>query len=534
MFQNGKIRYYSYDINACGNGTILRAFIRGKTKMTIYENIMRLTSYALTCALIKEEDVIYTQNKLLELFALDGFETPVAPELPAVKTEDLESILQEMLDYAAEKKLFDDQGIVSRDLFDTKIMGLLVPPPSVAISTFKKLYAESAEKATDWFYKFSRDTDYIRRYRIIKDVKWQTSTEYGDLDITINLSKPEKDPKAIAAARNAKQGGYPACLLCKENEGYAGRMNHAARQNHRIIPITLNGEKWYFQYSPYVYYNEHCIILSAEHVPMKIDRNTFVRLLDFVTQFPHYTLGSNADIPIVGGSILTHNHFQGGRYIFPMAKAPVETKFSLPGFKNVEAGIVKWPMSLIRIDSEDKNALIEAASHILDKWRAYTDKDAFVFAETDGEPHNTITPIARRRGDMYELDLVLRNNITTEEHPLGVYHPHANLHHIKKENIGLIEVMGLAVLPSRLKNELSLLKDAMLAGNDIRKDDLLSKHADWAVEIRKTHPDFNAANADAILKEETGIVFSHVLEDAGVYKRTAEGKAAFMRFIATL
>ncbi len=501
--------------------------------MTIYQNIMRLTSYALTCALIKEEDVIYTQNKLLELFALDGFETPVAPELPAVKTEDLESILQEMLDYAAEKELFDDQGIVSRDLFDTKIMGLLVPPPSTVIETFNKLYEKSAEKATDWFYKFSRDTDYIRRYRIVKDVKWQTSTEYGDLDITINLSKPEKDPKAIAAARNAKQGGYPACLLCKENEGYAGRLNHAARQNHRIIPITLNGENWYFQYSPYVYYNEHCIILSAEHVPMKIDRDTFVRLLDFITQFPHYTLGSNADIPIVGGSILTHNHFQGGRYTFPMAKAPVETEFSLPGF-GVKAGIVKWPMSLIRIDSANRDELTEAAAHILEKWRSYTDKDAFIFAETDGEPHNTITPIARRRGDLYELDLVLRNNITTEEHPLGVYHPHANLHHIKKENIGLIEVMGLAVLPSRLKNELSLLKDAMLAGNDIRKDELLSKHADWADEIRKAHPDFCAANADAILKEETGIVFSHVLEDAGVYKRTADGKAAFMRFIATL
>ncbi len=522
------------DNNACGSGTILYAFYQGKTKMTIYENIMRLTSYALTCALIKKEDVIYTQNKLLELFALDGFETPVAPELPAVKTDDLESILQEMLDYAAEKKLFDDQGIISRDLFDTKIMGLLVPPPSTIIETFNKLFEESAEKATDWFYKLSRDTDYIRRYRIVKDVKWQTATEYGDLDITINLSKPEKDPKAIAAARNAKQGGYPACLLCKENEGYAGRLNHAARQNHRIIPLTLNGENWYLQYSPYVYYNEHCIVLSAEHVPMKIDRNTFVRLLDFVTQFPHYTLGSNADIPIVGGSILTHNHFQGGRYVFPMAKAPVETEFSLPGFSGVKAGIVKWPMSLIRIDSANRDELTEAATHILEKWRSYTDKDAFIFAETDGEIHNTITPIARRNGDLYELDLVLRNNITTDEHPLGVYHPHANLHHIKKENIGLIEVMGLAVLPSRLKKELALLKDAMLAGNDISKDETLSKHAEWAAEILRTHPDFTASNAEEILKQETGLVFSKVLEDAGVYKHTAEGKAAFMRFVKTL
>lgn len=502
--------------------------------MTIYENIGRITSYALNCGLIKKEDVIYTENRLLELFKLDGFETPEAAQLPSVKTEELETILKEMLDYAAEKKLFEDLGTVSRDLFDTKIMGLLVPPPSVAIETFKNLYEKSAEKATDWFYKFSCDTDYIRRYRIIKDMKWQTSTQYGDLDITINLSKPEKDPKAIAAARNAKQGGYPACLLCKENEGYAGRMNHAARQNHRIMPITLNGESWFFQYSPYVYYNEHCIILSGEHIPMKIDRNTFVRLLDFVTQFPHYTLGSNADIPIVGGSILTHNHFQGGRYTFPMAKAPVETEFTLPGFKNVKAGIVKWPMSLIRIDSTDKEELTKAADHILKKWRSYTDKEAFILAETDGEPHNTITPIARRKGDLYELDLVLRNNITTEEHPLGVYHPHANLHHIKKENIGLIEVMGLAVLPSRLKKELSLLQEAMLAGADISKDELLSKHADWAQEILKKHTDFNGKNAEAILKEETGLVFSHVLEDAGVYKRTEEGKAAFMRFVETL
>lgn len=503
--------------------------------MTIYQNINRLVSYALKNSLITKEDIIYTQNRLLELFRLDGFETPGFDELPEVKTEDLENILSELLDYAAKNGIFEDTGIVSRDLFDTKIMGQLVPPPSDVIDIFHTLYnEESAKAATDWYYKFSCDTDYIRRYRVCKDLKWKTSTEYGDLDITINLSKPEKDPKAIAAARNAKQSGYPACLLCKENEGYAGRMNHAARQNHRIIPLELNGEKWYLQYSPYVYYNEHCIVFDANHVPMKIDRNTFARLLDFVTQFPHYTLGSNADLPIVGGSILTHNHFQGGNYEFPMAKAPVESEFKLKKFPGVKAGIVKWPMSVIRLDCKNAETLVEAADHILTAWRAYTDKDAFIFAQTDGEIHNTITPIARRRGDLFELDLVLRNNITTEEHPLGVFHPHAELHHIKKENIGLIEVMGLAVLPSRLKKELADLADAMLNGLDLTKDEVLSKHEPWAKEVLSRHPDFNKSNAEEILRQETGLVFSKVLEDAGVYKRTKEGKDAFLRFIDRL
>lgn len=496
--------------------------------MTIYENILRLTSYALNNSLICKEDVIYTENKLLELFRLDGFEEPLANQLPQVKTEELENILQEMLDYAAQNKIFDDTGIVSRDLFDTKIMGQLVPPPSDVQDIFNALYQEAGpQAATDWYYKFSQDTDYIRRYRVCKDLKWKSKTEYGDLDITINLSKPEKDPKAIAAARNAKQSTYPACLLCKENEGYAGRLNHAARQNHRIIPLKLNGEDWYLQYSPYVYYNEHCIVFDSKHEPMKILKESFIRLIDFIKLFPHYTIGSNADIPIVGGSILTHNHFQGGKYTFPMALAPVEDEFKMNKFPHVQAGIVKWPMSVIRITSKDSKELIEAADHILQAWRNYTDKDAYIFAQSDGEIHNTITPIARMNKDKFELDLVLRNNITTPEHPLGLYHPHANLHHIKKENIGLIEVMGLAVLPSRLKKELADLEIALKENKDIRKDEVLSKHADWVDEIKTKHSvlDENA------LKEEVGIVFSKVLEDAGVYKRNPEGKNAFQRFV---
>ncbi len=501
--------------------------------MDIFSNIKRLTSYALNTSLITEDDVIYTQNRLLELFALDGFEDGTDIEaLPETKTEELENILSEMLDYAAKNKLFDDTGIVSRDLFDTKIMGLLVPPPSDVREIFNTLKTDvSSKAATDWYYKFSCDTDYIRRYRICKDIKWKTPTEYGDIDITINLSKPEKDPKAIAAAGKAKQSGYPACLLCKENEGYAGRLNHAARQNHRVIPLQLNGEKWYFQYSPYVYYNEHCIVFSANHTPMKISTETFIRLLDFVKQFPHYTIGSNADIPIVGGSILSHNHFQGGNYEFPMAKAPVEKSIRLKMYPNVKCGIVNWPMSVIRLTSKFDEDLVRAASHILEGWRNYTDEEAFIFAQTDGVIHNTITPIARRRNKMYELDLVLRNNITTEEHPLGVFHPHAELHHIKKENIGLIEVMGLAVLPGRLKKELADLQNAMCGHKDISKDEVLAKHASWAQDILNRHTDFNETNAEEILRSETGLVFKKVLEDAGVFKRTAEGKKQFLRFI---
>ena len=413
-------------------------------------------------------------------------------------------------------------------------MGLLVARPSEVIRKFNELYEKSPKEATDFYYKMSQDTDYIRRYRIKKDKKWIAATEYGDLDITINLSKPEKDPKAIAAAKNAKQSGYPKCLLCMENEGYAGRLNHPARQNHRIIPVTIQDKKWGFQYSPYVYYNEHCIVFNSEHIPMKIEHDTFCKLFDFVKQFPHYFVGSNADLPIVGGSILSHDHFQGGHYEFAMAKAPVEKEFVIKGFEDVKAGIVKWPMSVIRISGKDTERLIALADKILENWRGYTDEDAFIYAVTDGEPHNTITPIARKRGEEFELDLVLRNNITTEEHPLGVYHPHAKLHHIKKENIGLIEVMGLAVLPARLKGEMEELEKAILEGKNLREDEVLEKHADWVDEFLLNYADVNSENITEIIQKEIGIVFMQVLEDAGVYKRTEEGRKAFERFINSL
>ena len=448
--------------------------------------------------------------------------------------EDLEAILSAMLDYAFEAGLMEENSVAYRDLFDTKIMSVLLPRPSEVIRKFRELYKEDPGKATDYYYKFSCDTDYIRRYRIKKDRKWIAKTEYGDLDITINLSKPEKDPKAIAAAKNAKQTAYPKCQLCMENEGYAGRLNHPARQNHRIIPVTIQGSDWGFQYSPYVYYNEHCIVFNGQHVPMKIEHNTFCKLFDFVKQFPHYFVGSNADLPIVGGSILSHDHFQGGNYEFAMAKAPVERSFTVKGFEDVRAGVVKWPMSVIRLSAADTDRIIALADVILNKWRSYSDEAAFIFAQTDGEPHNTITPIARKRGENYELDLVLRNNITTEEHPLGVYHPHAKLHHIKKENIGLIEVMGLAVLPARLKGEMEQLKAAMLAGKDLRSDEVLEKHADWVDEFSAKYDKIDNSNIDAIVEKEIGLVFMQVLEDAGVYKRTSEGQEAFDRFIGSL
>ena len=502
--------------------------------MTVFENINRLVSYGLKTGLIGSDDVIFTKNMLLMTLSLDGFESAEQAEsLPDVSVGDLEGILKELLDYAVEKGLCEN-GVVYRDLFDTKLMGCLVPRPSEVIATFNALYQKSAKEATDYFYTLSQNTDYIRRYRVCKDLKWKTATKYGELDITINLSKPEKDPKAIAAAKSMKQGGYPMCLLCKENVGYAGRVNHAARENHRIIPISLAGEDWGFQYSPYVYYNEHCIVFSMKHTPMLICKKTFERLLDFVTLFPHYTLGSNADLPIVGGSILTHDHFQGGAYEFPMARAKVEKSVTIKGFEDVSAGIVEWPLSVLRISSVDKNRLVALADHVLSVWRGYSDENAFIFAETDGEKHNTITPIARRRGEKYELDLVLRNNITTAEHPLGVYHPHAELHHIKKENIGLIEVMGLAVLPSRLKAELSDLADAIIAGRDISGDAVLSKHAPWVKEILGKYSDITKDSVDEILRTETGLVFARVLEDAGVYKCTESGRQAFGRFIDSL
>lgn len=493
----------------------------------IYESIKKLVTYGLESQLIAPSDRVYATNRLLEILCLDEYDEP-SEEYENV---DLESTLAELLDYACENGLCEN-SVVYRDLFDTKLMGALTPRPSEVELEFFTLYDRSPKEATDYFYKFSQDTDYIRRYRIKKDVRWLAPTQYGELDITINLSKPEKDPKAIAAAKNAKQSGYPKCLLCYENVGYAGRVNSPARQNHRIIPVKIDGQDWGFQYSPYVYYNEHCILFNKKHTPMVIDKSAFNKLFDFIEQFPHYIIGSNADLPIVGGSILSHEHFQGGSYDFPMAKAPVEQPLVFKGFENVRAGIVKWAMSVIRLNSPDRNAIVDLADKILTCWRGYTDESAFIFAQTDGEPHNTITPIARKRGECFELDLVLRNNITTDEHPLGVYHPHAELHHIKKENIGLIEVMGLAVLPARLKTEMESLAQYLVqnGADGLENDEVLAKHADWAKELCQKYK-FTAENAQEILKKEIGIVFSKVLEHAGVYKRDENGKAAFERFI---
>lgn len=516
----------------------------------IQNNILELTQYALDAGLIQSADKVYTINRLMELFEVDELEEATIHNTVQEKKGsaealgcELEEILKKMLDYAAEQGLIQENTITYRDLFDTKIMSVLMPRPSEVQEKFYRLYEnEGAEAATDYYYKLSGDSNYIRRARVAKDMKWTTDTEFGTLDITINLSKPEKDPKAIAAAKLAKQSGYPKCLLCKENEGYAGRINHPARQNHRIIPVTINNSDWFFQYSPYVYYNEHCIVFNSEHTPMKIEKATFGKLLDFVEQFPHYFVGSNADLPIVGGSILSHDHFQGGHYEFAMAKAPLEKEIVFAGFEDVTAGIVNWPMSVIRLSSVEKDRLIALADKILQAWRGYTDEDAFVFAETEGEPHNTITPIARKRGENYELDLVLRNNITTEEHPLGVYHPHANLHHIKKENIGLIEVMGLAVLPARLKAEMEALEQMYVvreavkvngekAKPECRDNELTSKHADWMQEVMERHPAMTVDTVHEILLEEIGQVFKQVLVDAGVYKCTEEGRKAFERFI---
>ena len=489
--------------------------------MNVNVYITALVNYGLSKNLFEPCDKTFMINRILEVLKLDSFE-------PAeIRSMSLEEILQGLLDDAVARGVCADD-ITGRDLFDTKLMGLLTPPPREVRSKFAALYEKSPEEATEWYYRFSQDTDYIRRYRVQKDMRWKTSTEYGNLDITINLSKPEKDPKAIAAAKAAPQSDYPTCLLCPENEGYAGRINHPARQNHRIIPVELGGEDWNLQYSPYVYYTEHCIVFSSKHSPMVINESTFRKLLDFVTKFPHYFIGSNADLPIVGGSILTHEHFQGGHFSFPMERAPIEKKIVFTGYEDVTAGIVKWPMSVLRLTCNDKDQLCHLANKILLCWRKYTDKNAFIFAKTDGEPHNTITPIARRRGDAYELDLVLRNNITTEEHPLGVYHPHAELHHIKKENIGLIEVMGLAVLPARLKQELAGIEEAILCGTPLMGE--LEKHEAWVNELLQKQM-FTPENTASILKMEVGKVFAQVLEHAGVYKRTAEGTTAFLRFV---
>ena len=489
--------------------------------------IAALADYGVRTGLIEQADRTWAINGLLQVLELQEYIEPEEHlELP------LEEILQKLLDFSVQRRVIQGD-ITSRDLFDTKLMGVLTPRPSQVIGAFRERYARSPKEATDWYYQLSQDTDYIRRYRIAKDVKWTAPTAYGDLDITINLSKPEKDPKAIAAAKAAPQSGYPKCQLCRENEGYAGRMNHPARENHRIIPVTIDGKDWFLQYSPYVYYNEHCIVFNSVHTPMKIEQATFRKLLDFVKRFPHYFVGSNADLPIVGGSILSHDHFQGGHYTFAMEKAPIEGSVSFPAFGDVEAGIVKWPMSVIRLRCADDSRLVELGGKILAAWRGCTDENAFIFAETDGEPHNTITPIARMREGQFELDLVLRNNITTAQYPMGVYHPHPELHHIKKENIGLIEVMGLAVLPARLKGELSRLAEVLVAGGDPAADAELEKHAPWAEELKKQYT-FTAENAMDILQAEVGKVFAQVLEHAGVYKCTPEGRGAFLRFIESV
>ena len=492
----------------------------------IDKEVSQLAAYALRTGLIEENEYIWAVNTILDTLRLDSFTDP-GQEWGELE---LAPILERLLDDAYQRGVLSENSVVYRDLFDTELMGRLTPRPAQVIAKFRSLYRESPRTATDWFYAFSQDTNYIRRDRTARDMQWKADTIYGQLDITINLSKPEKDPKAIAAARDLPASSYPRCQLCAENEGYAGRVNHPARQNHRMIPITINGSPWFLQYSPYVYYNEHCICLNSVHTPMKIDRACFAKLLDFVRQFPHYFVGSNADLPIVGGSILAHDHFQGGRYTFAMERAPVETPFTFPGYEDVEAGIVKWPMSVVRISCKDAGRLVDLADRILASWRGYTDEKAVIYAETDGTPHNTITPIARRRGERYELDLVLRNNLTTEEFPLGLYHPHQELHHIKKENIGLIEVMGLAVLPARLKAELAAVADKLADGGDLRADPLTATHADWAEAFAPRYA-ITRENAMEIVKKETGLVFAQVLECAGVYKRTPEGQAAFLRFL---
>jgi UDPglucose--hexose-1-phosphate uridylyltransferase len=492
--------------------------------------ISQLVEYAVRKGWIQDSDRIWAANRILEALHLNGFEGLVkVEELPPIQ-----EILDALCAVAYENWVIEGNTPAYTDLFDTKLMGLITPRPSEIARSFYDRMQDSPKAATNWYYRFSGDTDYIRRDRIARDRKWTVDTDYGTIDITINLSKPEKDPKAIAAAGKAKSTGYPKCLLCAENEGYAGHLSHPARQNHRIIPIVLGGKDFFLQYSPYVYYNEHCIVFNRLHTPMHIDASAFENLLDFVTLFPHYFIGSNADLPIVGGSVLSHDHYQGGGYEFAMARAEVETPIAIPGFEDVEAGIVKWPMSVIRVKGADKARVAAAADHVLEKWRSYDDESAYIFHETEGERHSTITPIARRRGEDYELDLVLRNNITTEENPLGVFHPHAEKHHIKKENIGLIEVMGLAVLPARLKDELSALAQGLLSGADLAADPKTASHAEWAMEVKARHGELNADNVDDILQQEVGKVFCGVLEDAGVFKRTEEGKAAFLRFVSVL
>lgn len=495
----------------------------------IFECICKLVNYALNTELINEEDTVYVVNTLLDVLNLDEFMEIqlIQPMLP----DELETVLAQILSYAISKGIIED-NISQRDLFDTRLMGVFLPPPSQVINKFYNyLNKYLPEDATNYFYKLCQDSNYIRRYRIIKDYHWRAQTEYGELYLSINLSKPEKDPVAIAAEKLSKQSGYPKCLLCIENEGYRGRINYPARQNLRIIPITINGEEWGFQYSPYVYYPEHCIVINAKHIPMKIARSTFVKLFDFINLFPHYFVGSNADLPIVGGSILTHDHFQGGRYEFPMEKAPIERYIYFKEYKEVKVGIVKWPMSVIRISGKDIEQIISLADKLLHEWREYTDESVFIYAYTNEEPHNTITPIARKRGENYELDLVLRNNITTKKYPLGVYHPHEELHHIKKENIGLIEVMGLAILPPRLNTEMDILAEALVSPRKVNSDEIIAKHLDWINEINSKYSEITSDNVKDVIEKEIGIIFEKVLTHSGVFKRNEEGQAAFIRFL---
>lgn len=499
----------------------------------ISREVQNLIYYAIKKQLIVSEDIIYTKNRLLEALSLGEIEDVVIED----KEYAIQEILDNITDWAYKNGIIEDNGIVSRDLFDTKIMSCLIGRPSEIIREFNKLYTESPSRATDYFYGLSINSNYIRWARVLKDLKWKATTKYGDIDITINLSKPEKDPKAIAMAKNLKTSSYPSCLLCKENEGYVGRINYPARGNHRIIPIQLNKEKWFLQYSPYVYYNEHCIVLKGEHEPMKISKETFKRLLDFIMQYPHYFIGSNADLPIVGGSILSHDHFQGGNYEFAMAKAPIKQKFKVKGFEAITIGRVNWPMSVVRINGYDKEKLVNLAYYILNSWKNYSDESVDIMAFTDKIPHNTITPIARRRGDAYEIDLVLRNNRTSQEHPDGIFHPHKELHHIKKENIGLIEVMGLAVLPARLKTEIKELNYYLINKNSINEMDNtleLVKHKKWALQIVQKYSEINEINVDKIVRKEIGIKFLEVLEHSGVFKTDEKGIQAFNKFIDSL
>lgn len=498
--------------------------------MNINTEINRLLHFARQRGLINEEDLYYSANLLLDVLKAEAFE----PKKIEETLETAAPVLKNMLDYAVEKGLLEDT-ISERDLFDTRIMNCVMPRPSEVVRRFNNDYARAPKAATDNFYKLSIASNYIRKDRIDKNVVWKTPTEYGDLDITINLSKPEKDPRDIAKAKLVKSGSYPKCLLCRENEGYAGHAGHPARQTHRLIPVRLAAHRWFMQYSPYTYYNEHCIVLNRKHIPMKVSRKSFENLLDFVTIFPHYFLGSNADLPIVGGSILSHDHYQGGRYAFAMAKAPVERTYSFPDYPNVSAGRVKWPMSTLRLSGEDREELTDLAEKILNAWRGYSDVQVGILAESEGEPHNTITPIARRRGDLYELDLVLRNNRTSKEHPLGIFHPHAEVHHIKKENIGLIEVMGLAVLPARLKEEMHQVAGELVKGTkDISAIESIAKHAAWYKMLAAKYPAVTADSVEEILKEEIGQVFKTVLTHAGVFKREEKGMAAFDRFVKSV